>query len=462
MRLSLCMIVKDEERFLPGCLASVAGVADEVIIVDTGSADGTRELARAAGALVVERAWDDDFAAARNEALRHATGDWILQLDADERLAPGAGAGLRAAMARREIDLGMVRLHDAVRLDAPAAEVLSGEARIGEPLRLPRLYRRLPGIRYQGLVHETIDEWLAERGALAGEVEADIVHLGGVPALRVARGKARRNLQLLERRCALEPGSLTPVALLAAEQFEGGDLEAAGRAAERGWAMLESQPAWRSIHLLAVVRAQVARVAGRSAEVLTTVAVAERRQGPTSDLCYLRGCALELEALRLAGEPARALLQAAAVAYRAALAVRPGESVRSLVPGASGWAARVRLGTTLLRLGEPVAARPEFELAARQAPDPLEAQLGEAEAQLDAGDTNGAMRALVGLLGPWPDGWILAAAATLQAGDAATARILITGAGRRLGSGLLAPHRAVRARALAGVPAPEPRRPAPA
>ena len=88
IRISLCLIARDEERFLPGCLASVSGVVDEIVLADTGSTDRTVEIARAAGATVVHHAWDEDFSAARNAALAAATGDWILLLDADERLAP--------------------------------------------------------------------------------------------------------------------------------------------------------------------------------------------------------------------------------------------------------------------------------------------------------------------------------------------------------------------------------------
>ena len=80
------MIVKDAEATLGACLASVADLVDEMIVVDTGSTDRTRAVAMRAGARVIDFAWVDDFSAARNESIRHATGDWIFWLDADERL----------------------------------------------------------------------------------------------------------------------------------------------------------------------------------------------------------------------------------------------------------------------------------------------------------------------------------------------------------------------------------------
>jgi glycosyltransferase involved in cell wall biosynthesis len=84
--ISLCMIVKNEERFLTECLESVKGVVDEINIVDTGSTDRTVEIARSFGANVIFREWKNDFAWARNEALAMATKRWTLVLDADEEL----------------------------------------------------------------------------------------------------------------------------------------------------------------------------------------------------------------------------------------------------------------------------------------------------------------------------------------------------------------------------------------
>src|SRR5476651_717597 len=86
--ISLCMIVRNEERFLSDALTSVQGVVDEICIVDTGSTDDTVAIAESFGAKIKFFAWQDDFASARNEALAMASGAWILVLDADERLAP--------------------------------------------------------------------------------------------------------------------------------------------------------------------------------------------------------------------------------------------------------------------------------------------------------------------------------------------------------------------------------------
>jgi GT2 family glycosyltransferase len=97
-KVSLTMIVRDEATNLPICLKSVEGVFDEIIIVDTGSTDGTVDIARSFGARVFDFVWVDDFAAARNAALARATGDYAFWLDADDVVDPPQRAKLVALL----------------------------------------------------------------------------------------------------------------------------------------------------------------------------------------------------------------------------------------------------------------------------------------------------------------------------------------------------------------------------
>jgi GT2 family glycosyltransferase len=103
-RVSLTMIVRDEEANLPACLASVAGLFDELVVVDTGSTDRTAEVARSFGARVFDFVWVDDFAAARNAALARARGDYAFWLDADDRLEPEHRERLGALLDRLRPD----------------------------------------------------------------------------------------------------------------------------------------------------------------------------------------------------------------------------------------------------------------------------------------------------------------------------------------------------------------------
>ncbi len=107
---SLCMIVRDEEATLATCLHSVAKLVANMIVVDTGSTDRTKEVARQCDAEVFDFPWVDDFAAARNEALRHASGEWILWLDADESFDEKKPALLKRLLGM--LRAGKPRLHD--------------------------------------------------------------------------------------------------------------------------------------------------------------------------------------------------------------------------------------------------------------------------------------------------------------------------------------------------------------
>ena len=84
--ISLCMIVKNEEDVLERCLDSVADLVDEIVIVDTGSTDRTREIAARYTDKIFDFPWRDDFAAARNESFAHASMDYCMWLDADDVL----------------------------------------------------------------------------------------------------------------------------------------------------------------------------------------------------------------------------------------------------------------------------------------------------------------------------------------------------------------------------------------
>ena len=101
--ISLCMIVRDEEATLARCLEAAQPFVDEIVIVDTGSQDGTIEIAERFGARIIHEVWEDDFSAARNRSLEEARCEWILTLDADEVISPEAGAALRKIVARKEV-----------------------------------------------------------------------------------------------------------------------------------------------------------------------------------------------------------------------------------------------------------------------------------------------------------------------------------------------------------------------
>ncbi len=199
--ISLCMIARNEEAFLEDCLKSVQGVCHELIVVDTGSTDRTQEIARAAGATVVETPWTDDFAAARNVGVELATGTHILVLDADERLAPRMGPNLLEAAANPDLVLGCLPLYNASAMDATPDEILDGDKRLGQPVFVPRLFVNKPEMRFERRVHETLTRGFNElqsRGVGQSiAVGAALIHYGDVPSHRVDNAKDERNEALL-------------------------------------------------------------------------------------------------------------------------------------------------------------------------------------------------------------------------------------------------------------------------
>jgi tetratricopeptide (TPR) repeat protein len=429
-KVSLCLIARDEEAFLPGCLESARGVVDEIVLVDTGSIDRTREIALAAGARVLERAWDDDFAAPRNLAASHARGDWILQLDADERLAPGSGAAVRRELKRAAFDVGMVRCHNADAVDAPVAEVLSGARRAGQPGVLPRLLRRTPDLRWEGCIHESVLEWAGARGNRLRPVALDLVHLGYASQVWDSRGKRARNLALLRKRVEQEPDSIISLGYLAQELLNDGQIEEAEAVCERGWSVLDRQPRFRAVRRLAVVRAAVAVRRRRPEVALETAERAEAREGANPDLAYHRGCALELLAAQAPEGERVALAARAAASFREALRLveRGGfEHVMHASP-AQIW---TRLGVLSLRAGAPAEALERFG-AARAAGATERIGLAEAEALLALGDAARALRVLEPILTRVPEGWAVAARAAQALGAAEEARAFLAQA-RRVG-----------------------------
>ncbi|HXQ89420.1 MAG TPA: glycosyltransferase family 2 protein [Solirubrobacterales bacterium] len=130
--ITACVIAQDEEERLPACLASL-GFCDQVVVVDSGSRDRTRELAVAAGALVVANPWPG-FAAQRNVALDHASGDWVLEIDADEWVSEELAAEIRAFLAAPPPAVTMGAI--------PMRDVFLGKI-LGPSIRYPRYRHRL-------------------------------------------------------------------------------------------------------------------------------------------------------------------------------------------------------------------------------------------------------------------------------------------------------------------------------
>ena len=174
-RVSLTMIVRDEERNLPHCLESVRGVFDEIVVLDTGSKDRTVEIARSFGARVFDFVWVDDFAAARNAALARATGDYAFWLDADDLIEPPERAKLEALLGR--LGRGGEMPAFVVRCSCDAGPNGEGGETVVDHIRL---FPVIEGVRWTYRVHEQI---LPALSALACRCNG-LISRCGIPDMR--------------------------------------------------------------------------------------------------------------------------------------------------------------------------------------------------------------------------------------------------------------------------------------
>ena len=194
MKLSACVITKNEEENIGTWLASMKKIADEMIVVDTGSTDRTVEMAKEAGARVFHHAWQNDFAAAKNCALEKAKGDWILFLDADEYFSPQTIAKVRPLLLEVEKStkpiVGVIcRL---VNIDKD-----QGNRFTGAIFQL-RIFRNSPDLRYEGKIHEhVVDAHRAEHEMFVTP-ELVIFHTGY--SQHIVRKKLERNLEFLRQK----------------------------------------------------------------------------------------------------------------------------------------------------------------------------------------------------------------------------------------------------------------------
>ncbi|MBF1689262.1 MAG: glycosyltransferase family 2 protein, partial [Selenomonas sp.] len=190
IRISACYIVRDDAVHLKKSIESLRDAVDELIVVDTGSRDDTVGAAKACGAIVHEVIWADDFAAPRNAALSHATGDWIVFIDADEYFSDETKGNLRTAITTADAEGTEVLLIPWHNIDEVTGEVLLDSY-------APRIFRRRTGRCYVGRIHEELrdtDGTVPKTNAVAPAL-LTLVHTGYSAVL--TREKGERNLRIL-------------------------------------------------------------------------------------------------------------------------------------------------------------------------------------------------------------------------------------------------------------------------
>lgn len=221
MRVSQCMIVKNEEANIERALSWGKGFVWEQIVVDTGSTDRTAEIARSMGASVYEMEWADDFAAARNFAISLAKGDWIALLDADEYFAPQDVKTLESLLSQ---------IHGTGTEAITAACVnLNEKGTPGGIATQIRVFRNKPELRYRRRIHEQL---LAEEGrrpirVLDATKELSMFHTGYCGEAYQKKNISKRNLALLQKELKERPGDSEILGYLGDEYHSAGQSERA-------------------------------------------------------------------------------------------------------------------------------------------------------------------------------------------------------------------------------------------
>ena len=209
VRLSQCMIVKNEEKNIEKALGWARNIAFEQIVVDTGSTDRTVEIARSKGAKVFHFKWIDDFAAAKNFAIEQATGNWIAFLDADEFFSPADTKKLMIFLKRIQADVEMREKY--LVLNCPWVQVDDN----GKPFQIldqERVFRNTPSIRYEGRIHELLSVSL-ENAVRVNEIS--IIHTGYTNVAYEETGKTDRNIEMLRKELEEKPDDINVKAYLA-------------------------------------------------------------------------------------------------------------------------------------------------------------------------------------------------------------------------------------------------------
>lgn len=369
-RISLCMIVRDEERVLGDCLASVRRWVDEIIVVDTGSTDRTVAIAEKFGARVFRFPWCDDFSAARNESLRHATGDWILWMDADDTLPEECGRRLHdLAFLAEDRVTGFL-----MQVQIPPAPGESGFTVVDHV----KLFRNLPGLGFEGRIHEQILEPLYRQGGQVERSDLYVVHSGYDYSPEGQVKKRARDLTLLEKDLADRPNHPFVLFNIGMTAFHLKDFARAVPALEQCLAVAKPQES--------MVRKVYAMLAGcRLAQGDVPGAVAWVEKG-------LRLFPRDPELLFRAGVVFREAgdLAAAERSYLTLLTARESGHIDSLDVSITGFKAHHNLALVYQDLGRWEDAEAQWRAAVEQEPGFVPSWVGLGKLALRRGDPDAA------------------------------------------------------------------------
>ena len=386
-RLSVCLIVKDEEKMLPRALESVRGVAHQIVVVDTGSSDRTVEIAREHGAEVHHFEWCDNFSAARNYALEHVRGDWVLVLDADEALPAKEQHKLQADLAKPNYLGHRLPLVNFIEVAGSTEETGDGLCYV------PRLFRNAPGLHFIGRVHEQVYSSVLVRQAdwnmKSGIGTTTLHHFGYAPEVKEARDKVKRNLRLLEQAIQEQPNEPALLMNYALDLFNDGQFEKALEQDREAFKQLAKVPA---NEIFPEVRERLVSLfcyhllQAELYEELAETAASQLAKdcGPTASIHYVHGLAL----LKLDRH------EEAIVPLRQCILQRDEPAYTARFKGVEGHGPHHLLADCYARTEQVEAAKAEFETALELAPKATSPRWSYARFLTESGEPEAALKLL--------------------------------------------------------------------
>lgn len=197
MKISLCMIVKNEEKYIKMCLENAMKLVDEIIIVDTGSTDKTKDIIKEFNnnnIKIIDYKWENDFSKARNISLKNATGDWILMLDADEKILCDP-IKVRNILENSDADGYKIPLYNIMNVDMIIYSAV-----------YVKFIRNNKGYEYEGAIHEQINipQMETDKYIIDSSI-CNIVHYGYLNSVVKDKNKADRNLKILKNELKRNP-----------------------------------------------------------------------------------------------------------------------------------------------------------------------------------------------------------------------------------------------------------------
>jgi tetratricopeptide (TPR) repeat protein len=359
-RVSLCLIVRDEERNRPDCLASARDLVDEVVVIDTGSVDRTREVATALGARVFEFPWRDDFAAARNESIRRATGDWVFRPDAADRLDATAREELLRLFAALAEPAGYEMKCRCVAVRPGGSETVVDHV---------RLFPNDPRPEWRYRVHEQFLPSIRAAGLPVRWADVTITHVGYTdPTVR--RRKLDRDLRLLRREDAERPDDPFTLFNLGGVYSEPGQPAVALPLLRRS--LTRSDPRDSIVRKLYALIAEGEQALGRPGEALAACAAGRAVYPDDAELLFVEAlCHRDAGANGRAEECLRRLISGS-----------DGPHFGSVAAGLRGHKARHLLAFLAAEGGRAEEAREHWRSAVEGAPGFIDGWLGLAELAL--------------------------------------------------------------------------------